>query len=187
MKMEYSQRKYPRFSACGLNCGLCPRYHTSGTSKCPGCAGENFLTKHPPCGVLSCCQRHKLEYCFLCNEYPCQKYKGADASDSFITHLNQIKDFEKAQTMGLEFYEFELNEKVEILCDLLENYNDGRRKNFFCIAVNLLELHDIKDVMKQMIDEIQSTQSMKEKSIIAVRLFQKMADKRNITLKLRKK
>jgi len=35
-KMEYKQREYPLFSACGLNCGLCPRYHTDGISKCPG-------------------------------------------------------------------------------------------------------------------------------------------------------
>jgi len=58
--MEYKIRSYPQFSACGLNCGLCPRYHTSGITRCPGCAGENFLMKHPSCGVLSCSQRKKL-------------------------------------------------------------------------------------------------------------------------------
>lgn len=34
-----------------------------------------------------------------------------------------------------------LEEKIEILEFLIENYNDGRSKNIYCIAVNLLELN----------------------------------------------
>jgi len=185
--MNNYQRQYPLFSACGLNCGLCPRYHTDGKSQCPGCAGEGFLTKHPSCGIISCCQRHAIEYCYLCDEYPCKKYDGADLTDSFITHYNQLKDFEKVKNIGLDAYQAEQNEKVEMLRNLLGNYNDGRQKNFFCIAVNLLEMEDVKHVMEQITYEAKPEDSIKEKSAIAVRLFQNMADTRNITLKLRKK
>jgi len=186
MKMEYSQRQNPLFAACGLHCGLCPRYQTDGASKCPGCSGKGFLTKHPSCGILSCCQRHGLEYCYLCDEYPCKKYDGADQSDSFIVH-NALENFDKVKNQGLNAYISELDEKVEILQGLLESWNDGRRKNYFCIAVNLLDLQDIKDVMEQINDETKPDEPIKEKSATAVRLFQAMADKRNITLKLRKK
>ena len=96
---KYKQRKCPRFSACGLNCGLCHRYYTTGTSKCPDCLGADFLTKPPKCSVLSCSQNR------------------------------------------------ELDEKMSILSKLLSKYDDGRRKNFFCTAINLLELPDIKMVM----------------------------------------
>lgn len=186
--MGIYQRQYPLFSVCGLNCGLCPRYHTEGASKCPGCGGEAFLTKHPSCGIMSCAQRHGgLEYCYMCDEYPCKKYDGADASDSFITHKNQLKDLSKVKSIGLEAYQAELNEKVEILQHLLSNYNDGRQKNFFCIAVNLLELQDTRDVMIHISNEIKPDTPIKEISAIAVRLFQAMADTQNITLKLRKK
>ncbi len=185
--MEYQQRQYPLFSVCGLNCGLCPRYQTEGTSKCPGCAGEGFLTKHPPCGVLSCCQRHGIDYCYLCEKHPCEKYEGADVYDSFITHQNQLKNFEKVKKIGLGAYQSELNEKVDILRNLLDDYNDGRQKNFFCIAVNLLELQDVKHVMEQIADGTKSDESIKEKSANAVRLFKAMAENRNVILKLRKK
>ncbi len=185
--MEYNQRQYPLFSACGLNCGLCPRYQTTGASKCPGCAGEGFLTKHPPCGVLSCCQRHGLEYCYLCDEYPCKKYEGADTFDSFITHRNQQRDFEKVKNIGLDAYQAELNENIGILQNLLKNFDDGRMKNFFCIAVNLLGLHDVKDVVEQITGETKLDKPIKEKSANAARLFQAMADERDIMLKLRKK
>ncbi|MCK5129662.1 MAG: DUF3795 domain-containing protein [Clostridiales bacterium] len=185
--MKNIQRQYPLLSACGLNCGLCPRYHTDGTSKCPGCAGKSFLMKHPSCGILSCCQRHGgIEYCYQCDEYPCKRYDGADSSDSFITHRNQLKDFKKVKKIGLGTYQSELNEKVEILLELLLNYNDGRQKSFFCIAINLLELTDVKEVMAHITEAIKPDSTLKEKSLSAVTLFKNMAEKRNITLKLNK-
>ena len=185
--MPNHQRQYPIFSACGLNCGLCPRYHTDGTSRCPGCAGEGFGTVHPSCGVLSCSQQKGVEVCCLCDEYPCKRYDGVDVSDSFLTHRNQLRDLEKAKEIGLDAYITEQNEKVELLWDLLDNYNDGRQKNFFCIAVNLLELQDIKDIIAQIHNETKPDDSGKEKSKIAVRLFRAIADEKNIMLKLRKK
>ena len=129
--MEYRQRKYPLFSACGLNCGLCPRYHTAGASKCPGCSGDGFSKKHPTCGVLSCSQRKGLEYCYQCDTFPCQKYDGAGEFDSFISHLNQLKDMDKAKNIGIGVYSKELGEKISLLETLLANYDDGRRKSFF--------------------------------------------------------
>lgn len=185
--MEYKQRAYPLFSACGLNCGLCPRYQMDGVSKCPGCSGKDFLSKHPPCGVLSCSQRKELAYCYMCDEFPCKKYNDADKSDSFITHINQFKDMKKAKSLGIDCYKKELTEKIAILESLLANYDDGRRKGFFCIAVNLLELQDVKTVMERIEDQIPSEMLLKEKAKSAVQLFQEMADMRNIVLKLRKK
>lgn len=41
--------------------------------------------------------------------------------------------------IGVEVYHLEQGRKLEILKFLLEHYNDGRRKSFFCPAVNLLD------------------------------------------------
>lgn len=183
--MKNFQRKYPLLSACGLNCGLCPRYYTDGTSKCPGCAGENFFTKHPACGIISCCKHHGgIEYCYQCDEYPCKRYDGVESCDSFITHRNQLKDFYKVKKIGLDAYQSELNEKVKILQRLLLNYNAGRQKSFFCIAVNLLELTDVKEVMMQIAEAVKPDAPIKEKSLTAVSLFKNIAEKRGIILKL---
>ena len=185
--MEYKLSKYPLFSACGLNCGLCPRYHTDGKSRCPGCAGKGFSTVHPSCGVLSCCQRKGFEYCFSCEEYPCKKYDGVVLSDSFITHKNQLYDLDKAKRIGMDVYEIELNEKVRALEELLKNYDDGRRKNLYCVAVNLLDLPDVKAIMEQLNGEVEPEMSVKSKATAAVRLFEGMAEKRAVSLRLRKK
>ena len=185
--MEYSERQYPLFSACGLNCGLCPRFHTNGASRCPGCAGRGFSQKHPACGVLSCCRRRGVAFCFLCEGYPCQKYDGADLSDSFITHKNQLRDAERAREMGIDAYMADMESKARLLARLLEGCDDGRRKSHFCLAVNLLELRDIRDVVEQLAAETKPDGPVKEKAVAAVRLLGEMAERRGVSLHLRKK
>lgn len=95
---------------------------------------------------------------------------------------------EKAQRIGIEEYNLEQQEKIQILSRLLSDYNDGRRKNFFCVAVNLLELSELKEAMEQIQanDELSSL-PLKEQSSFVVEIFQKLAARRNIELKLIKK
>lgn len=181
--MKNFKRNNLLFSLCGLNCGLCPMYLDN---YCPGCGGG---VGNQLCAIARCSGQHdEVEYCYQCKEFPCEKYEGIDEFDSFITHRNQRNDFERAMKIGLDAYTSEQYEKVEILKYLLANYNDGRRKSFFCVAVNLLELQDVKSVMKQMMFEMESEElALKEKAIRAVNLFQAMAAERDIVLKLNKK
>ena len=88
----------------------------------------------------------------------------------------------------MEQYNLEQQEKVQILSYLLSHYNDGRRKNFFCVAVNLLELSEIQEAMKQ----IQSNGELpslplKAQALYVTEVFQRIAGRRNIKLKLIKK
>jgi hypothetical protein len=141
---------------------------------------------HPTCGVLSCCQRKGFEYCFLCGEFPCKKYDSADSSDSFITHKNQFIDMEKAKLSGMDAYKAELDGKIAILEELLRDYDDGRRKGFFCIAVNLLEMQNVNAVMAHLSTESVEDAPTKERAMAAVRLFEDIAGRRDVSLKLRK-
>ena len=65
------KKKYFTIGCCGIDCGLCPRFHTKGDSVCPGCGGLGFKEKHPSCGFLTCCVTKKgLEVCSDCPDYP---------------------------------------------------------------------------------------------------------------------
>ena len=107
--------------------------------------------------------------------------------DSFISYQKVISDFAKANRGGIANYKSELDEKVDILEFLFNTYNDGRRKNFYCIAVNLLELTDVKDVVAEINSKI-SKQDIDTKNKIdqIISLFKAKAKKANIELKLRK-
>jgi len=171
------------FSLCGLNCGVCTM---KLGGHCPGCGGG---AGNQVCAIGKCSiQRGGMEYCHECAEYPCSKYDGITAFDSFITHRNQLRDMKKFQKIGMNSYHTELTEKSEILDELLTNYNDGRRKNFFSIAVNLLEIEDLRALVHNVkLETCSDSQSIKEKSVIAVNLFQALAKNHNIILKLNKK
>ncbi len=181
--MKDFYRTNPWFSLCGLNCGLCPMRLGN---YCPGCGlGEG----NQGCAVARCSlSHHKPEYCFQCGEFPCGKYEGVDAFDSFITHKNQMSDIEKFKEIGMDAYNDEQSGKSEILKLLLSEYNDGRKKTFFCVAVNLLELKDIKEIMGQLsVIEGKERLSVKERAAYAEKLFKETASKQNVELKLRKK
>lgn len=87
-------------------------------------------------------------YCSACCEYPCSEYVHDAEYDSFITYQNRRRDLEKVQTIGQEAYKQEQLEKIDILRNLLDNYNDGRKKSFYCLSVNLLELEQLRAVMQ---------------------------------------
>jgi hypothetical protein len=184
---EYS-RKYPLFSLCGLNCGLCPSYQSNSKSACPGCGGKDFCLKHPTCPVVTCNRKHdNVEYCFECSLYPCEKYKTPNNKDSFITYQKVKHNFDKCCHIGIGEYQKELNKKVNILEELLEKYNNGRLKSFFCLAVNLLELDDLEEIMEDINKKIENKDiELSEKIKLVVALFETKAQGKNIVLKLRK-
>lgn len=129
-----------------------------------------------------------VEYCFQCSEYPCPKYDHIDDFDSFITHRNRKSDMENAKRFGIDAYNAEQTEKAKILEVLLSNYNDGRKKTLFCVAVNLLELQELQTVLRE-IDRKPDIEIMtlKEKSAFVAGLLQDAAAIKNIDLKLHKK
>ena len=72
-------KTYPTVGVCGLDCGLCPRYYTVGTSRCPGCGGPGFSDRHPSCSFITCCVKKRgLEACGQCPEFPCSKFKSEE-------------------------------------------------------------------------------------------------------------
>lgn len=174
-------RKNSLFSLCGLNCGLCPMLLGN---HCGGCGNGN-----QSCKIARCSLEHGgVEYCYECRQYPCEKYEHIDEYDSFITHRRRRADLERAQRIGIEQYNLEQQEKIRILSYLLSHYNDGRKKNFFCVAVNLLALSELQEA----VDQIESNEELsllpfKERCSYAAAVIQKIADRKEINLKLIRK
>lgn len=181
--MKDFTRKDLMFSLCGLNCSLCPMRLGGYCSGCGGGPGNQS------CAIAKCSLQHDgVEYCFLCPEFPCEKYDGAEDYDSFITHQRQLSDIKRAREIGMEAYNTEQIRKSEILQTLLADYNDGRSKTFYCVAVNLLPLPQIEKIMDQVANNPSlSSLPMKDKAAYLVALFQGYASQKGLLLKLRKK
>ena len=154
-------RNNPRFSLCGLNCCLCPRFNTDGISKCPGCGGKDFSNQHPTCAVATCNKKHdNVEYCFQCSEYPCKKYQEESKCDSFISYKSVKQNFLEAKT-DLKKYENDLENRYNILKTLLDNYNDGKSKGLYCLITNDMPLVELELLLSK-IEERHTEMNIKE-------------------------
>jgi hypothetical protein len=189
---RYPLKKYPIVGVCGLNCGLCPRYHTAGPSRCPGCCGAGFWQKHPACGFITCCVKNKgLETCTECLDFDdCERVAGVLDStkqrDSFISYRPVPANFSLIRERGIkEFARLEMA-KQEFLEYLLANYDEGRSKSFYCTSSQLVPLNRLKEALKEAEAEITRDTPLKEKARALRALISRMADGLGIDLKLRK-
>ena len=171
------ERKDELFSLCGLNCSLCPMFVRGN---CPGCQEGSHCAL--TCPFVPCSIEHgSISYCFECEEYPCRNYDGVDEYDSMISHKNQLRDIEKAKEMGINKYHQEQLIKREILSEFLKKYDNGHRDVFFCLAVNLMEIDELKTVLGQAEQLSGDGKSDAVKQMLTDRAFEN-----GIELKLRK-
>jgi hypothetical protein len=156
-------KRYPTIAVCGLDCGLCPRYYTVGPSRCPGCGGPDFLNKHPSCSFITCCVRKKnLEVCAECSDFPCPKlktdeeYKQLKGSSSYPPYRKVMPNLNFIREFGIEKFMEQQNKRIKFLKTMIDNYNDGRSRSFYCRAAALIDLKDLEESLEKAIQKIRS-------------------------------
>ncbi|MEW6228493.1 MAG: DUF3795 domain-containing protein [Bacillota bacterium] len=185
-------KRLPTLGCCGLDCGLCPRYYTEGSSKCPGCCGDDFQNKHPSCSFITCCVKKKnLEVCAECDDFPCAKFdKETGETDSFITHRRIIQNQNFIKKYGITTFIEQQNKRMSLLKTMLECYNDGNCKSFLCLAATLLSLKSLNETLVKAEQKIReksiSKDDMKSKARILKEILNQFARDENEELKLRK-
>ena len=156
-------KQYPTIGVCGLDCGLCPRYYTVGSSRCPGCGGPDFFNKHPSCSFITCCVKKKnLEVCAECSEFPCYKFKSEEeyrqmkesssypSSKKLMPNLNFIKKY------GIEKFIEQQKKRIKLLEIMIKNFDDGRSRSFFSKAATLLELPNLSSSIDKATQKIKT-------------------------------
>jgi hypothetical protein len=187
MKMTEKLKKYETIGACGIDCGLCPRFHTKGDSVCPGCGGLNFKAKHPSCGVLTCAIKNRFETCADCNDFPCRRFDSESTGyDSFVTHKKMFSNIESIKVNGIGQFIEKQKIRIDILSYLLTNYDDGRAKSFFCQTCALLPIDKLQTIHNEAKSTLANTE-LKERCKHIRKSITKIADLLDIDLKLNKK
>ena len=193
---EYPLKTYPTIGCCGLDCGLCPRYYTVGSSRCTGCCGPDFFNKHPSCAFITCCVKKKnLEVCAQCEEFLCPKFDSSILNggeyDSFLTYKKAYHNLQLIRKNGIEHFIGKQQKRIELLKVLLNDYDDGRSKSFYCVATTLLPIKDIEQALNEtkqkMIEENIEGNDNKAKAMILKGRLNNFASKEGIKLQLRKK
>jgi len=182
-------KKQESIGCCGIDCGLCPGFHTKSNSACPGCGGLNFKEKHPSCGLLTCCAIRKgLEVCSDCSDYPCKRFDSEKSGyDSFVTHQKVFPNLNFIKNHGIDNFVEQQKIRIDILTDLLNHFNDGRSKSFFCLGCALLPLDKLNEIHQFTREQLSDSIDLKMKNKQIRDLFTTAADSLNIRLTLRKK
>ncbi|MFW9782883.1 MAG: DUF3795 domain-containing protein [Candidatus Heimdallarchaeota archaeon] len=192
MQKANHSKKYPSIACCGLDCGLCPTYYTKGPSRCPGCCGPNFSNKHPSCSIITCCvKNNNFETCADCYNFPCPKLKDWDVSDSFISHRVSLKNLGLIKEKGIKEFIDQQHQRIDLLKILLEDFNEGRSKSFFCIATALLPIKYLDESVKRANERIDNEKieasNLKFKSKIIKQYLNDFATNQKVILKLKRK
>ena len=171
---------------CGIDCGLCPRFYTVGSSRCPGCCGEGFESLHPSCSFATCCAKNKkLEVCAECGEFPCKKFENEKVErDSFVTHGRIYYNQSYIKSNGLSAFLDRQKSRMCLLRKLIEQYDDGRRRSFFCLACALLSLESLEKALERVKDV--SADDKKSRAKYMKDILNQLAAEDNVELKLRK-
>lgn len=147
-------KKYPTIAACGLDCGLCPRYYTAGPSRCPGCAGPDFFHKHPSCSFITCAVRNKgLEACGECPDFPCARFKSekeydqVKESSSYPPYRRVMANQKAIKEHGIEAFARQQAKRIKLLEQMLADFDDGRSKSCYCRSAALLDLAALESAL----------------------------------------
>ena len=103
--------------------------------------------------------------------------------DSFVTHQKMFTNLTFIKDNGME--QFIENQKIRmnILDDLLSNYDDGRSKSFFCICCALLPVDKLREI-HDFAQKMDSNKALKERAKTLKEFMITIAHSLNIDLQL---
>ncbi|MGM0367532.1 MAG: DUF3795 domain-containing protein [Actinomycetota bacterium] len=180
---------YKEIGICGLSCRLCYSYVMKTKSKCPGCKTDWRLGG--PCSILHCANKKNIEFCGDCEESKtCEKWKrhreAGKKYDSFKCYQKLEDDINFIQKNGLAEFKKSQKAREDLLWKMLDYFNEGRSKGYYCIAATVLEVSELKAAIKEASRKAKSL-DIKEKAKILHSILDNIAVKNKYHLKLRKK
>ena len=183
------QIKYPEIGICGLSCRLCPRYHTENKSRCGGCKSEFRMSVG--CPFITCAIKKKgIEFCWQCKENKtCERWRKhrefSKRVDSFKCYQKLEDDITFIQKNGVNEFEKVQKTREKLLKEMLQEFNEGRSKSYYCVAATVLEIEELKEALtKAKMDSFGL--EIKERSKVLHLILNEITERKNYYLRLRK-
>ena len=181
--------KYPEIGVCGLSCRLCPGYVMKTKSRCPGC--KTKWRFGGPCSILHCAVKRNIEFCGNCDDSKiCEKWKRhreiGKEQDSFKCYQKLEDDIVFIQKNGLAEFRRTQKAREKLLWKMLNNFNEGRSKSYYCLVATVLEARELEEALKEAKNRSKGL-DIKEKAKLLHSIFDEIALKKNYSLKLRRK
>jgi len=143
------------------------------------------------CPFITCAIKKKgIEFCWQCKENEtCEKWrkhrKFGKWVDSFKCYQRLENNIAFIQKNGV--IEFEKVQKIRenLLKKMLREFNEGRSKSYYCVAATVLEIEELEEILHKAKKDSFGLE-VKERSEIFHLILDKIAERKNYYLKLRK-
>ena len=143
------------------------------------------------CPFITCAvKRRGLEFCWDCTENAgCEKWrKHRDTGwkfDSFTCYQKLEDNIAFVQKNGVDEFERVQNRREGLLEEMLEEFNEGRSKTYYCIAATVMEIDELEAALKQARAAAENL-DLKGRAKLLHGILDGVAEKRQYLLKLRK-
>ena len=105
--------------------------------------------------------------------------------DSFKCYQKLEADIAFIQKHGLAEFRKARKVREKLLWGMLNKFNEGRSKSYYCLVATVLDVNEIKKDLKEAKSKSKGL-NIKEKAKLLHSIFDKIAQKKNYNLKLRK-
>jgi hypothetical protein len=180
---------YTEIGVCGLSCRLCPAYHRETKSKCGGCKTEHRMGA--ACPFHNCAVKKKgIDFCGFCDENnTCVRWmkfrEVGKERDSIVCYQRLEDNINFIQNNGMEEFEKQQIAREKLLRAILTEFNEGRSKTLYCVAVTILEISELESVLKKARATSKGL-DIRAKSEVMHSLLNEIAASKDYLLKLRR-
>jgi len=143
------------------------------------------------CPFITCAIKKKeVEFCWDCEESKtCEKWRKHRAAgkrvDSFKCYQKLEEDIAFIQKNGVPQFVESQKIREQILREMIQEFNEGRSKSYYCIAATVLEIDEIKELLAKARNDSEGL-TIKNKSKLLHSKLDEIATQRKYYLKLRK-
>jgi hypothetical protein len=183
------ETRYQEVGVCGLSCRLCLHYHTQGESLCKGCKSKMRMAVG--CPFITCAVKRKgIEFCWECDDsVSCQRWAGhreyGRERDTFVCYAALEENIGMIKRDRIDAFVDEQRMRESLLRKMLSEFNEGRSKTYYSIAVTMLSLCELRSAV-QAAWKATSGKSVREKSKVLHALLDGIASTGSRKLALRK-
>lgn len=164
-------------------------FYIKGENRCCGCKSES--RKFVGCTFINCATKKKgIEFCWDCEENKsCNKWKKhrefSKNRDSFVCYQRLEDNVRFIQSHGVEEFDKVQRIREKLLIGMLQEFNEGHSKSYYCIASTVLEITELENALKEARKQSENLE-IKEKAKIMHQILNSIAETKNYYLKLRK-
>ena len=143
------------------------------------------------CPFITCAVKKKgIEFCWQCLENEtCEKWRKHRAFgkeyDTFKCYQKLGDNIDFIQRNGVDAFEEVQNARERLLGKMLQEFNEGRSKRYYCIAATVFEIEELEAALTQA-KRNSAELDVKGRSRVLHSILDEIAERNNYCLKLRK-